>query len=79
MRPVDKMKYGVFYAGDCYVILYKYKDGRGGEKGIVYYWQGLDSTTDEKAASAMLATGIDSKELHGKGITVIKQVVSFIT
>lgn len=74
LRPVDKFKYGTFYSGDSYVILYKYKDERGADKGLVYFWQGLNSTADEKAASAMLANSLDAKELHGKGVTV-KQVV----
>lgn len=38
LTPVDKLDYGTFYAGDSYVILYKYKEG-GAEKSIVYFWQ----------------------------------------
>jgi hypothetical protein len=31
---------GIFYTGDCYVILYSYfKGNRGSEQFILYFWQ----------------------------------------
>ena len=30
-------KYGIFYSGDCYVLLYTYKK-RGRENYAIYYW-----------------------------------------
>ena len=57
-----------FFAGDFYVILYKYGD----DKSIVYFWQGSKTSTDEKAASAIHAARIDNEELGGKAIQVHK-------
>ncbi|XP_014672310.1 PREDICTED: adseverin-like [Priapulus caudatus] len=31
--------YGMFFGGDCYVMLYTYNDERGKENYIVYFWQ----------------------------------------
>ncbi|KAK3260030.1 hypothetical protein CYMTET_30995, partial [Cymbomonas tetramitiformis] len=59
--PVAPEQYGHFFAGDSYIVLYVYmKEGR--EQSIVYFWQGRDSSQDEKAASAMLSTSVQAKE-----------------
>ncbi|XP_035271568.1 scinderin like a [Anguilla anguilla] len=55
---VGPATYGHFYGGDCYLILYSYRLG-GGEKHIIYIWQGLKCTKDELAASAFLAVQLD--------------------
>ncbi|XP_054623755.1 scinderin like b [Dunckerocampus dactyliophorus] len=52
--PVDPSRYGHFYGGDCYLILYSYKNGH-----IIYTWQGLKATQDELAASAFLTVKLD--------------------
>lgn len=44
---VSPDKYGQFYAGDSYVLLYTYNDARGKEQYIIYFWQGKDSSKDE--------------------------------
>lgn len=59
--PVDKATYGQFYQGDSYVMLYTYNDKAGKENYIIYYWQGNDSSQDEKGASALLATALDDQ------------------
>ncbi|VDO96762.1 unnamed protein product [Soboliphyme baturini] len=69
LMPVDKSQYGTFYSGDSYVIMYKYMDNNR-ERSIVYFWQGLNSSTDEKAASAMLAARMDEKEAHGDALQI---------
>jgi hypothetical protein len=61
LAPVDKKEYGQFYAGDSYIILYKYLDPGGKEAAFIYFWQGSESTQDEKAASAMQAKDLDDK------------------
>ena len=61
---VEKEKQGFFFAGDSYVIVYKYGDN----KSIVYFWQGSKSSTDEKGASAIHAARIDNEELGGKAV-----------
>eukprot|EP00090_Calanus_glacialis_P016248 TRINITY_DN2546_c0_g1_i5.p1 TRINITY_DN2546_c0_g1~~TRINITY_DN2546_c0_g1_i5.p1 ORF type:complete len:714 (-),score=245.21 TRINITY_DN2546_c0_g1_i5:95-2236(-) len=63
---VDSEKHGFFFAGDSYVILYKYGD----DKSIVYFWQGSATSTDEKGASAIHAARIDNEELGGKAMQV---------
>ena len=55
-EPVDPTGYGQFYAGDSYVILYTYD---GGKQHVIYFWQGRDSSADEKGASALLAKELD--------------------
>lgn len=35
--PVDPSTYGQFYGGDCYLLLYTYRD-EGREKYIIYTW-----------------------------------------
>lgn len=51
--PVPVENYGFFFGGDSYVIKYEYRNKRGGSGNIIYYWQGLNSTADEKTASAL--------------------------
>lgn len=65
--------YGQFYAGDSFVIEYTYiKSGYlhpntqfeldlGMQRCILYFWQGRDSTSDEKGASAALAAQLDEQ------------------
>jgi hypothetical protein len=57
--PVPLDTYGQFYAGDSYVVLYKYKDGNKRDAAFIYFWQGRDSSQDEKAAAALQAKALD--------------------
>jgi len=66
--PVDRSAFGRFFGGDSYVIKYKYFDGPQ-EKYIIYFWQGKDSTQDERAASAIHAARLDG-ELGGRALQV---------
>ncbi|KAF3835695.1 hypothetical protein F7725_028253, partial [Dissostichus mawsoni] len=56
--PVDPSKYGQFFGGDCYLVLYSYTDGCR-EKHNIYIWQGLKCSRDELAASAFLTVQLD--------------------
>ncbi|KAL3046863.1 hypothetical protein OYC64_021144 [Pagothenia borchgrevinki] len=56
--PVDPSKYGQFFGGDCYLVLYSYTDGAR-EKHNIYIWQGLKCSRDELAASAFLTVQLD--------------------
>ncbi|XP_022257425.1 gelsolin, cytoplasmic-like, partial [Limulus polyphemus] len=68
LTPVDSSIYGFFFGGDSYVLKYTYeKEGR--EMYIIYFWQGLNSSQDEKAASAILAVQMDN-DLAGKAVQV---------
>jgi len=68
MVPLEEEKYGMFFGGDSYVIKYSYeKEDRPAY--IVYFWQGGQSSQDEKAASAICAVKIDD-DLSGKAVQV---------
>jgi hypothetical protein len=60
---VPEEKYGQFYGGDSYIVLYTYMD-RNRECHMIYFWQGKESSTDEKGASALQAKNLDD-ELGG--------------
>lgn len=67
--PIPVENYGFFFGGDSYVVKYEYKNKRGGTGYVLYYWQGLNSTADEKAASAIHTVKL-AGELGGKAIQV---------
>jgi gelsolin len=69
LAPVPPEKHGLFFGGDSYVLKYTYKEKMGREKYIIYFWQGTDSTQDEKAASALHAIRLDD-QLHGAAVQV---------
>eukprot|EP01024_Parvocaulis_polyphysoides_P040084 TRINITY_DN3640_c0_g4_i2.p1 TRINITY_DN3640_c0_g4~~TRINITY_DN3640_c0_g4_i2.p1 ORF type:complete len:918 (-),score=215.37 TRINITY_DN3640_c0_g4_i2:1688-4390(-) len=54
-------KYGQFYSGDCFLVLYTYTNNANQERQIIYFWQGQNSSQDERAASAMLAASLDQE------------------
>lgn len=60
MHEVDKKMYGQFFGGDCYVLLYTYLQNSK-EMHIIYFWQGLESSQDERGASALHAKNLDDK------------------
>ncbi|XP_067673342.1 advillin-like [Haliotis asinina] len=61
--------HGVFYTGDCYIILYTYKVGNK-ENYIIYFWQGSKSTIDERGGSAILAQRLDDTDLNGRAVQI---------
>ncbi|KAL7025953.1 hypothetical protein ACKWTF_013721 [Chironomus riparius] len=67
--PIAVENYGFFFGGDSYVVKYEYRNKRGGHGYVIYYWQGLNSTADEKTASALHSVKL-SNELGGKAIQV---------
>eukprot|EP00026_Physarum_polycephalum_P000343 Phypoly_transcript_00343.p1 GENE.Phypoly_transcript_00343~~Phypoly_transcript_00343.p1 ORF type:complete len:1625 (+),score=418.05 Phypoly_transcript_00343:184-5058(+) len=50
---VPPSKYGEFYSGDSYLILYSYVF-KNKDCYLIYFWQGRNSTINEKGASALL-------------------------
>lgn len=66
--PLDQSKYGQFFGGDSYILLYTYQKGSS-EEYIIYFWQGRESTNDEKGASALLAKELDDS-MGGKPVQV---------
>lgn len=67
-EAMDESLYGQFWAGDSFIVLYSYKINSK-DAWIIYFWQGRDSTTDEKGASALLAKEMDD-ELGGDPVQV---------
>jgi len=65
---VPKEQYGQFFMGDSYILLFTYLV-RGKEKHIIYFWQGRDSSNDEKGASALLTKQMDD-DLKGEASQV---------
>lgn len=60
LEELPEKSHGVFYSGDCYVVLYTYlKNGR--ERHIIYFWLGNDSTADEQGAAAAGAIALDDQ------------------
>lgn len=68
LKPIKREDIGLFYGGDCYVILYTYMVN-GKENYIIYYWQGAKSSSDEKGTSALKAVEMDDK-LGGAAVQV---------
>ena len=67
---VDADKVGNFFSGDSYIVLYTYTPkGKSREEYIIYFWQGRNSSTDEKGASALLASKMDD-DLGGRPVQV---------
>lgn len=64
LEPIEEDNHGFFFAGDSYVVKYTYDNGH-----IIYFWQGSQSSQDEKAASALQAVKLDN-ELNGKAVQV---------
>jgi len=70
MKPVlvPQELNGILYGGDSYILKYTYlKSGK--ENYILYFWQGSQSSKDEKAASALFTVKMDD-ELGGAATQV---------
>lgn len=72
-EPVPKASYGQFFSGDSYIVLYRYKNA-GRDSYLLYMWQGRDSTTDEKTASALLTVDLSAglQDLPGAQVRVVQ-------
>lgn len=66
--PVEARARGMFFGGDSYVVKYEIDHAYGG-KYLIYYWQGRDSTEEEKEWSEKFANKMDA-ELHGKATQI---------
>ena len=65
---IPEEDHGIFYSGDCYVILYAYNDGRT-DRYIIYYWLGGNSSQDEAGAAALRSVELDER-LGGQPVQV---------
>lgn len=68
LEPVDEGTRGFFFGGDSYVMKYTYEIN-GNERYILYFWQGVASSQDERASSAIHTVRLDN-ELNGKAVQV---------
>ena len=68
LQPVDPSKYGQFYGGDSYVLLYTYLKNRR-EEYIIYFWLGASSSQDEQGSAALFAKEKDDA-LGGRPVQV---------
>eukprot|EP00392_Amoebophrya_sp_AT5.2_P006572 g6584.t1 len=67
--PADS--YGQFFSGDSYIVEYVYRADNGKiEEALLYFWQGEDSTADEKGSSAILCAKFDSERFGGQATQV---------
>jgi len=64
--PEDQQ--GIFFSGDCYVILYAYSDG-GRDRYIIYFWLGDNCSQDEAGAAALRTKELDDR-LGGEPVQV---------
>jgi len=71
LEPIPEHRFGEFFNGDCYVVLYAYH-ANNRENYIIYHWQGTDSTRDEQGTAAARAVDLDQKL---SGMAVIVRVV----
>jgi len=60
---VPDEEFGLLYEGDSYIVHYVYEQN-GKPTHLLYFWQGRESSQDEKGSSALLAKQIDD-ELGG--------------
>lgn len=52
--------YGQLWSGDSFIILYRYPCGNK-EKNLVYFWQGRDSSRNEKGTAAYITVDISDE------------------
>ncbi|TMW63189.1 hypothetical protein Poli38472_002130 [Pythium oligandrum] len=58
---IPRELYGQFFGGDSYIVLHSVTPASGKPTHVIYFWQGRSSSTDEKAAAALLATSLDDQ------------------
>jgi len=58
--PYPNSLYGQFFSGDSFVIMTSYKTSNK-DNYLVYFWQGRDSSINEKGASALLTIDVSSE------------------
>lgn len=57
---VDDADLGHLFAGESYIVLYRYKKANK-DCAVIYFWQGRDSTRNEKGTSAYLTIDLNEK------------------
>ncbi|KAF4121621.1 gelsolin [Geosmithia morbida] len=65
--PWPEEKYGQFYNGDSYIVLYSYKVGSGANEKLchdIFFWLGAHTTQDEAGTAAYKTVELD-EFMHG--------------
>ncbi|PAA54967.1 hypothetical protein BOX15_Mlig033276g2, partial [Macrostomum lignano] len=57
-QPVEKDLIGVFFRGDCYVVLNTFQAQNGSLDWAIYYWIGSSATTDKLFCASMHAVNL---------------------
>ena len=70
-------EHGVFYSGNCYLMMYELKmgvDQAGNDKSrhIIYFWQGWHASREDKGLSALLAGDVAKRLRFSKVVRVIQ-------
>jgi hypothetical protein len=58
---LDHCEYGRFFSSHCYLIMFTVYLADGDTRNAIYYWQGRDSTREERGTSALIAGEIGTK------------------
>lgn len=67
-KPVAMEPNGILFGSKAYVLKYNYKNS--GEEGfVIYYWQGTNASSKDKATSAIYTSQLDH-ELNGAALQV---------
>lgn len=59
-EALDEEYFGQLWSGDSFIILYRYPQGNK-EKNLVYFWQGRDSSRNEKGTAAYITVDISDE------------------
>ncbi len=62
-------QWGEFYSAESYIILYKYVI-KNKEEFVIYFWQGRNSSINEKGTSAYLTVDLDNTVIGGAAVQV---------
>lgn len=57
--PVEM--HGEFFAGDCYIVMFTYKDDYNKTAITIYFWLGRLCSSDEKGSAALLTRELDEQ------------------
>merc|ERR1712137_1206443 len=68
---------GIFYSGNCYLMMYELKfgvDHAGNDKSrhIIYFWQGIHSSREDKGLSALLAGDVAKRLRFAQVVRVLQ-------
>ena len=65
--PLEPELYGLFFAGDCYIVCFKFERW-GKEEVLLYHWHGRLSSADERGSAALLVRTMDDEDFGGNAI-----------